>query len=240
MPSVVLAVPGLWKARADAIAASREQGLLWAGEAGLMMDAGRGEHLNFELYPPDQRLALAFKLGSGGRLTKETLDRLARHTMTVYLVAEEPASAEVAARAMRFARALLDAGGLAVKAECSGVAHGADEWRRLCALPSPELAAYHGLTLRVREPKERVTYSSGLHQLGLPDAVVPGDEPAQGALLDLFGKYLLLERPRLADGHTFSEAEGARRYRLHLEPDTRFPPDDLFHNPFGRWRLEPL
>jgi len=239
MPSIVLAVPGLWKARTDAIAASMDHGLLWSGEAGLMLDAARGEHLSFELYPPDPRMALAFKIGSGGLLPKATLDQLARHTMTLYLVAEEPASVEVAFRAMRFAKALLDAGGLAVKAECSGVAHSAEAWRRLCELRLPELACYHGLTIRVREPKEHVTYSSGMHQLGLPDAVVPGDAPAQSALLDLFAKYQLIEKPRLADGHTFSEAEDAPRYRLRFGEDTRFEKGDLFHNPFGRWRFEP-
>jgi hypothetical protein len=104
----------------------------------------------------------------------------------------------------------------------------------------PELAAYLALTIRIAEPDERMTYSCGMHQLGLPDAEVPGVTADRSRLLDTFAKYLLLERPKLADGHTFSLEEGAPRFRLKHVPCERYPPGELFHNPFGLWHLEPM
>ena len=51
--------------------------------------------------------------------------------------------------------------------------------------------------------------------------------------------YLMDEAPKLAEGHTFGIAEGANRYRLSFEEYSYYPPDDMFHNPNGLWRLAP-
>ena len=45
------------------------------------------------------------------------------------------------------------------------------------------------------------------------------------------------ERPELADGHTFSLSAESTLFRLQDSPCTMFPPDDLFHNPYGMWML---
>ena len=67
-----------------------------------------------------------------------------------------------------------------------------------------------------------------------------GTSPDRVDLVEAFTRYLLLERPGVEDGHTFSISAGAPKHRLGLEPCRAFPPDDLFHNPLGVWRLRPV
>ena len=51
--------------------------------------------------------------------------------------------------------------------------------------------------------------------------------------------YLLHEQPVLTDEHTFAVSGDEARFRLAREPRPLFAADDLFHNPYGWWRLTP-
>ncbi|MDQ4090068.1 MAG: DUF4261 domain-containing protein [Actinomycetota bacterium] len=84
--------------------------------------------------------------------------------------------------------------------------------------------------------------SCGMHNLGLPDVVVPSVlDPVEGLdLVRCFLYFQLVDRPRLHDGETFAAAEGEPIYRLRHVP----PPadenewDELFTNEHGVWHLE--
>ena len=122
--------------------------------------------------------------------------------------------------------------------ESTGTAHSAEQWAEFCT------NADLGDLLRAY-----VTYigggssyySCGMHNLGFPDAVGDAEIPPNEAamLLHTFLGFLLVEDPELNDGETFFIAVDAPRYRLFHEPCTQFEPDDLFHNPFGIWKLVP-
>lgn len=86
---------------------------------------------------------------------------------------------------------------------------------------------------------ENMAYSCGMHNLGLKDAVMAvadGEDPVD--LLYRFNAYLLEENPSLEDGHTFSLDPEGPVYKVSAGDCEIFPRDDLFHNPFGRWRLD--
>jgi len=78
-----------------------------------------------------------------------------------------------------------------------------------------------------------------MHAFGLPDAAVPRDLDVQAGahLLNVFNHYLIAERPSLADGHTFSVAADAPRFRLRKTACDTYKPEHAFHNPHGMWRL---
>lgn len=76
-----------------------------------------------------------------------------------------------------------------------------------------------------------------MHHLGLPDAIVKGASTEHLELLDMFNKYQALQQPTLKDGHTLSLAQDGPRYKLKHTRSLLFPRGDLFHNPFGVWRL---
>lgn len=52
-----------------------------------------------------------------------------------------------------------------------------------------------------------------------------------------FYEYPLREQPELEAGHIFGEDATAGRYRVSEEECHAYPKDDLFHNPYGLWRL---
>jgi hypothetical protein len=109
--------------------------------------------------------------------------------------------------------ALLDAGGMAVKVESSGIAHSGARWRELATSDDPFDHYTAFVTLIGRAD---CFYSCGMHSFGLPDSAVPRDIDIQEAaqLLNVFNRYLLVQSPALVDGHTFSVAADAPCFRL--------------------------
>ena len=238
-PTLVIGVPGLWAKRSDPIAACAPRGYLWAGNESVVVDPATSKPYPFraETYDPNPSMREAFDALSAGKISREVLDRIDAHTMTVYAVTNEPPSVDLCQSLMRFAGALLDAGGLAVKVETSGVAHAAERWRELLALEIRDLAAYQALTIRIAAADLGESYSCGMRHFGLPDAIMPGCG-SETSTLDAFNKYMLLESPGIKDGQTFAAESGAPAYRLYHEPCAMFAPGHLYHNPFGVWRLK--
>jgi hypothetical protein len=136
---------------------------------------------------------------------------------------------------MLAARGLLDAGGLGVKVESSGLAHAPAAWRQMCSefhLFSP----YHAFVVVVTGQSE--AYSCGMHTFGLRDAHVTGErssDPLQVART--FSWYLFTERPEMKEGQTFSCDAQSPVYRIRSSGGPDYDPDSLFINPYGTWQL---
>lgn len=233
----VIGVPGCWSDRSDIVQSivRRSAGYIFAGKVLMKIGAKDGFTLDIEGHNPDMRQA--FAAAGGLRFTEEELAAIDAHTFTLYLVADG-GSIEAAKKCLHAANALLKCGGLAVKIESTGVAHTAGGWAGFCERDDLGglLRAY---VTYIGDPG--VFYSCGMHNLGCPDALVEADiEPNDAAnLLYTFLGFLLVDHPTLKDGETFSVAEDAPHYRLFHEPCTRYPEGDLFHNPFGQWKLGP-
>lgn len=239
-PTLVLCVPGLWAKSSDPIVACAPQGYIWAGPKSVVLDPATSRRRPFEVEAsdPDPSMREAFEICSGGRLPPDVLARIGAHTLTLYAVTSEPPSAGLCLELMRFAGALLEAGGLAVMVETCGVAHSAERWREFLSMKPAEIAAYHALTIRVADPEGGRSYTCGLRHFGLPDARIEGATAEATKILDVLGKYMVFERPEIRDGQTFSVSQDAPVYRLRREKDLLFPPEHLYHNPHGAWRLE--
>lgn len=236
-PQSVIGIPGRWPARNDIVTsiASKSDGYLFAGT--VLIKIGSEGGFTLEVYEHDPNLKKAFSFAGRGRLTEEDLEAIGAHTFTLYLVAPG-GSVEAARNSLHAANGLLKAGGLAVKIESSGTAHSAGQWAEFCTLDNV------GNLLKAFVTYIRgkgLFYSCGMHNLGYPDAVVEVEiQPDDAAkLLHAFVGYLLAENPTLNDGETFSIDADAPRYRLSREPCTMFEADNLFHNPFGVWKLMP-
>ena len=220
----------------QSVAASGD-GMILAGDR--LFDPSSALAVRVEVVEHDPDLRDAF--AHAGRLFgSRDLDAIAAHRHVVYL-AGEGGSVEAGREMMAFADALIHAGGLAVKVETSGVAHRADDWLHQSARRDTHAGALFIAYVALVAGRESV-YSCGMHNLGLPDAVLSAGLPTQqaGQLLKDFLMYLLHEQPALADHHTFSVTGDAARFALAHEPCRTFAPDDLYYNPFGMWRLTPL
>jgi hypothetical protein len=237
LPQTVIGVPGRWPNRSAIVTsiALQSGGYLFAGM--VMVKSGTEDGFTLEVYDRDPNLRNAFSIAGRGNLTAEDLDAIASHTFILYILTEG-GSVDAARRALHAANGLLKAGGLAVKVESTGMAHRVDQWAEFCA------NEHLGNLI-----KAYVTYiggnggyySCGMHSHGHPDAIVEADiHPNDAAkLLHTFVGYLLVENPKLKDRESFSIDADAPRYRLFHEPCKLYRAGDLFHNPFGMWKLIP-
>lgn len=238
MSQIIVGVPGLWKERSELLQAlSDAHGAEYLFAGGVFMESKTRRACGFDWYEHDDELRTAFSLAGQGKLSSAVLDAIGAHEATVYLIFDD-AGYETARTAARFAGVLLQAGGIAVKVETAGVAHSPERWLNACE--SEEVFDIYAL-FTVLVGGDECYYSCGMQNFALPDARVPASLGTQeGAeLLNFFNLYQLLETPDLSDGHTFSVAEDAPRYRMKREPylPGYEPP---LANPHGLWSLSPV
>lgn len=235
-PAIVLGIPGRWKDRSDIVAsiARRSGGYLFAGK--VLMHIASGVHFELDVYDHDPSLADKVRSGGMGQIPEEDLAALRDHTFTLYLLSDETGR-DVVAKMMDAAVGLLDAGGLVVKVEKAGFSVSATQWREHASVKAA-YSLYRSMVALVEDEKEHFT--CGMSAFSLPDcAVMESDLQTAFEVATEFCCYLMDEAPKFAEGHTFGIAEGAKRYRLSFEDYSYYPPEDMFHNPNGLWRLEP-
>ncbi|MFC4933467.1 DUF4261 domain-containing protein [Massilia sp. GCM10023247] len=234
-PDLVLCIPGPWRDRAElaeSIAASDTGYLL---DGGVLRDTLDGFACDLLLEGSDPDLAAAFAKAGPHWAASSAMAAVADHDCVIYL-AGKGGSRAAAEAMMRAAGALVEAGGLGVKVESTGIAHGPAYWLDMC-FGLEQLTAHRALVVYVTG---KDVFSCGMHNFGLPDAMTTAvDQAAAADMLRTFTRYLLEQAPLLADGHTFSVSAGAPVYRLRKVPARDYGPDSLFNNPYGAWRLEP-
>lgn len=234
-PQLVLCVPGPWEDRSaflrNLIASTHGE---FIGAGMVLMQVGAQDAFGFEFEPHDARMADAF--AAAGPHWRDTPDmaRIAAHRSVVYLLGKGGSDEGVEAL-MLAARALLDAGGLGVKVESTGLAHAPDAWRTMCtdiAASSP----YRAFVVVVTGIDE--ASSCGMHTFGMRDVVVE-DEDRECALraAQTFSWYLYTERPHVEAGQTFACDAQAPVYRIAADDRDRYEHGSLFNNPYGMWRL---
>jgi hypothetical protein len=236
-PELILCIPGPWKDRSDflqQIITQEPKGrFMFAGM--ILADVTEQDHVPLEFTPADTRIPDAFEIAGQGRIPPEVIEQLRQHGSVVYLLfpPDLPGQQE---RILKFTQVIQQAGGIAVKLECAGVAQ---PWERWFSLLSGTLFDLYCAAV-VLLGDERGYYSCGMHQFGLPECRVPLSLPADeaGELMNQFNFWQIAERPHLANGHTFSLIASSPHFRLLLEPDMRHEPDIPFHNPYGVWRLD--
>ena len=235
---IVLCVPGKWRDRTELVTAVAQSsdGYLFAGM--LIMHIATREAAKLVVREHDERLRIVFARAGRHWATAKDLENIEAHSCVLYLLIKG-GSLDNARRAMDFGNGLLKAGGMAVHIETAGVTHSPAEWLKM----SERKTAWDLLrAFVVVATGEETTYSCGMHNFGLRDAVVTSklssDEAAQ--LVNRFILYVLEESPTLNENEMFSVSKDAPRYRLSAEPCTKFAPNSPFHNPCGMWRLTPL
>jgi len=238
MGRIIVGVPGRWRSREAIVQAiNGATSSRFHADGTTLLDAVTQATFELDVYDRDPNLAEAFAIAGSRTLSKTQLKAIAGHTFTVYLIGEDASVA--GARAMLFAaNHLLDAGGLAVKIETTGLAHPAEHWHHFAASGSSVSLCRAFVTL-VGSEAEGMYYSCGMHNFGLPDASVVGIAPEEAAdVLTTFNQWNLIERPKLKDGDWFATGAQEQGFRFSLRP-YGYDPEELLNNPFGRWHLEP-
>lgn len=219
--------------------------------------AGTGCELDTEysILERDDRMPRAFDASADRvepSISSKDEKAIAKHTAVAYVLSPPLPKAEAmhtSARVLRVIGAFLDGGGgLAVKCESAGIAHGAARWRELAKQLSRKSLLDRATALRlafVRRPigdDDGVLYSCGMHLLGERDIEVhgSGDVFEDIAWMDLLATYVLAETPErgIKAGEGFRREQGGERRVLRARKCTRYETDDFFFNPYGYWRLE--
>lgn len=221
----------------------------FANRAGPILAAAGAEH---EFRDRNPRMVAAFQASAcavAPTLDAEELEKIAHHQSVLYLLSKNFTSAQApeTSRAMLGLGArLLEAGGLAMKCESSGIAHGRERWIALAEQAGSQAEGQSWPALfraYVQFPIASDTdlYTCGMHLLGKPDLIAAKALDAEdlAGLFQTFALYLLGECPegRFAPGHTFRADDDSPRFVVRWEPCTEYDEDDFFFNPFGRWRF---
>lgn len=238
---IILCIPGPWPDRSALIRA-----LLTADEDDpdympggmILLDRVNGIGFGFDFQEQDDDMARAFASAARPNMRPDELDafvaKIATHRSVCYLsTIEEPQSRETALAIARAAAHLVKAGGFGVKVETTGHAFAGEQWKT-----GGDQVDLHRLFVLDVLADGDATYSCGMRNLGLPDAIVSGEEfqPAVHLLRE-FNRYQVFEDPELLDGQTFSLDADAPRFRLSLEDVQPYGDVATYVNPFGMWRL---
>lgn len=231
------------------------------------------EGVEYELVARDERLADSFKSADSPTqpsLTDHDIELINEHTSVLYFLGKNMTASQSAAIAtdmMQVGKRLLEAGGVAIKCESSGLSHSKRRWLELTARLERGLAAgaesapavdyWLGLFLAYVQLPIRFgddLYSCGMHLLGKPDMVATSAQMKEAMsqcgsqatpihetikLFDEFALYILAECPEgtFGNGHTFSVEADAPKFVAAWEKCTDYEESDFFFNPFGRWRF---
>jgi hypothetical protein len=216
--------------------------------------------IEYEFRPYDDSLLRAFKIGSmtWPAFTPGDFAAIEAHTTVLFALSENftaGAAPQVSRKFLALSRRLLEAGGIAIKCESSGLSHPASRWAMFVDDVDRDdfrkwNALFHAYVLQPIGNARTDLYTCGMHALGAADLIVSPailqlagniGSPTSAAieLFRTFAVYLLGEcgPGQFVSGHTFSASPDAPRYRVIWEPCTGYGQDSLFFNPFGRWRF---
>lgn len=222
------------------------------------------EETDFEISDYDAAMVDAFEKADLGRcpsLTKLELGSIAEHSSIVYILSDNFPARFAVNRAYHFLRVgsrLLEAGAIAMKCESSGIAHSRQRWLELAGQAERGAdgewilfwSALFDAFVQFPIVLEDDFYSCGMHLLGKPDVIVSRElmqqtrktESATDSivyLFEVFCLYLLAECEdgTFASGYTFQPDLEWPSFRVVWEECTGYDQDDLFYNPYGRWRF---
>jgi hypothetical protein len=120
---MVVCVPGTWKSPIELALGLVRDGAKWLLMANQLSEVATSFTCEIDFQEADPRMRDAFESSSGGRISASELKSIAASKSTVYLLGTA-GDLPSALSFLRAANSLLEAGGLGVKIESSGVAHG--------------------------------------------------------------------------------------------------------------------
>lgn len=254
-PKTVLGIPGKWDSREALIAAIRETNRgAFEFQDGILRNLRTGDSYEVVIQDRNDGLRESFATAAAfdeyRRVDDEFLDAIDQHTHITYVVGETGSFATAGAIAAA-AIAILNAGGVGIKVESSGIAFSRAEWEHCTGRLHPENQYADDdvdLMLMFVHPAvydgKQTTYSRGMHNLGMKDVLIAGLEFEGGAELAVeFNTFQVLDKPEFPDeGFIFelelenSEESAFDMLAIYDQPHSG---DELFENPYGLWRLSP-
>ncbi len=238
-PRTILCIPGNWKSRTEIVTAIAENNMnefIFAGTILLNLKTNQGFEL--EICERDDRMKESFKwAGIINRVSAEFLNMVDNHKYVIYLSAET-GSLDSAKSISEAGNAILKSGGIGIKVETTGKAFTKENWTKLLT-DFEESNLYQMYVLDSISDGKGMTYTCGMHNLGLKDSIVYNEEFQDSVnLLSIFGYYQLIDKPEIHSGQTFSADMDSPIFEITEENNQPNNGDELFQNPYGMWKLQ--
>jgi len=236
--NTTICIPGLWK-DIDEI----KNAILSAGKANYMviddifLDVKRERQYNFEIRGHDGRMKKLFEYeGRPTGLKNKVMDEIEQHTHVIYLTGETGSLVE--AEYIAFAAgAILEAGGVGIRIETAGKAFDKKTWVNTIK-KFQEADLYQLFVTDAVSNKNDAVWSCGMHNLGLKDTIVSGEDYQTALdLVTIFGYYQIIDKPAITTGEIFQPDRQSPKYKISNEPNQPYKDIELFENPYGMWRL---
>lgn len=182
---------------------------------------------------------MSFEVAGQERISKKELESIERHTFILFLIGKGGSLAD-AENIMKAGNAILNSGGIALKVETSGKAFTPHQWKNI--LNTEENEKFFDAFVVLLQYEDNSIYTCGLHNIGMKDIFCNSKKNTNESVNTIlsFLYYLLQEKPIIKSGETFSEKEGAPVFKIVEERSILYPEEDLFHNPYGIFRLNPV
>lgn len=234
----VLCIPGFWK-DADAIANSvfsvNEGTYMVVGD--LLINPRAAQFYKFEIRERDESLAGSFEtLGKITGITCTALNNIRNHNYVIYITGKTGSLNEAHQLTLAGA-AILKAGGFGVRIDTTGKAFETQKWLKyLTNFVEADLFEMF-VTSSVIDERKNV-FSRGMHNLGLKDTLVCGEEPQNAVdLINVFGYYQVFDKPVIHQNETFQPHLQSPQYLITEESYQLQEDNNLFNNPYGVWKL---
>lgn len=239
-PQIILRIPGLWAARINILLdiSRSKTGYLFADD--FLLNTRTSQRFSVLVEEHNPNIEAAFRELSSNNIDNPTLAAIGKNTHCLYFTT--PAFAPDDARAaMRACDALLTAGGIAVLVESSGKVHTSQAWHELQSR-ADSTGLYDAFVTQMLDGPNRTYYTLGMHNLGKRDAILTGDLLATKAptLIRDFMLHTISTEDDPTSGRTFPAKDDVPAFKISHEACTTFPPGNVYHNPYGMWRIEIL
>lgn len=234
----VIGVPGKWGSKDEIlplILATNED-FICAGSS--LINTQTQALFELEVYGYNPDLKISYTYCGRKTFTEQDIRSIDEHTYTVYIIGEA-GTPGLAYELLKAGNALLNAGGMAVKVESSGIAHLKQHWQRLMA-DNDIMALYQAFTTIAKSTQFYLSY--GMQVMGYPEGQIffigeDGENGEQLKVLDVFLTSVLIDQSILNSECTFSLSKHQIPYQLKHVYYDKYPEDDLFFNPQGIWQL---
>ncbi|HWZ04932.1 MAG TPA: hypothetical protein VNX40_15050 [Mucilaginibacter sp.] len=234
----VLCIPGSWKnieAIANTIFTASEGTYMVVGD--LLINPRAAQFYKFEIRKYDKDMGGSFnELGKITGITDTALAKIEKHDYVIYITGKTGSLTEAHQIALAGA-AVLKAGGEGIRIDSTGKAFEKQKWLKyLTNFVEADLFEMFVMSSIIDERNN--VFSCGMHNLGLKDTLVCGEEFQNAVdLINVFGYYQVFDKPVIHQNEFFQPDLQSAQYLITEEIDQPYSDNKLFNNPYGMWKL---
>ncbi|MFT3680992.1 MAG: hypothetical protein QM791_12010 [Ferruginibacter sp.] len=186
----------------------------------------------------DEKMMETFRnAGLVNNLSESFLEEIHLHKYVIY-ISGVTGDLESAGHISGAALMILNTGGIGIKIETAGKAFSKEQWINLAGKKTDQ-DYYQMFVIDSIINEGGEVYSCGMHNLGLMDTKVTGEDFQDAVcLIKVFNYYQVIDKPSIQNNQTFRADTESPIFKITEELNQPYKGLERFENPFGMWKLE--